>query len=78
LFAQNYIRIEFEDGFKEYLAEEETLYIDEPETFDSEAEAVAFCSGIGYGKDERAPIDRYPLKSSEPLDLPFIEAIKNM
>jgi hypothetical protein len=32
------------DGFKEYLAEEETLYFEEPETFDSEAEALAFCA----------------------------------
>jgi hypothetical protein len=66
------------DGFKEYLAEEETLYFEEPETFDSEAEALAFCAGIGFGMDERAPAERFPLKTSEPLDLPFIEAIKAM
>jgi hypothetical protein len=28
--------------------------------------------------DERAPAERFPLKTSEPLDLPFIEAIKAM
>lgn len=40
------------EGFKEYLAEEEHLYFGEPETFDTEAEALAFCAGIGYGSDE--------------------------
>lgn len=66
------------EGFKEYLAEDETLYFGEPETFDSEAEALAFCAGIGFGIDERAPVERFPLRTSEPLDLPFIEAIKAM
>ena len=64
------------DGFKAYLAEDDTLYFGEPECFDSEAEALAFCSGIGYGINERAAIERYPLRSCEPDDLPFIEAIE--
>lgn len=65
------------DGFKAYLAEEDTLYFPEPETFASEEEALAFCSGIGYGIDERAPIERLPLRSCEPADVPFIELIEN-
>ena len=65
------------DGFKAYLAEEETLYFPDPEIFTSEEEALAFCAGIGYGIDDRAPIDRYPLRSCEPTDVPFIEAIEN-
>ena len=65
------------DGFKDYLAEDDTLYFAEPETFATEEQALAFCSGIGYGIDERAPIERYPLRSCEPADVPFIEAIEN-
>lgn len=68
------------DGFKAYLQEtkekEEFILFDEPERFDTEAEAIAFCSGLGHGKDERATPDHYPLRSSEPDDLPFIEAIE--
>ena len=64
------------DGFKAYLAEDDTLYFPEPETFASEEEALAFCAGIGYGIDERAPIDRLPRRSCEPADVPFIELIK--
>lgn len=65
------------DGFKEFLAEDDTLYFEGPEIFDSEAEALAFCSGIGYNVDERAPVERWPLRSSEEADRPFIEAIEN-
>ena len=65
------------DGFKAYLAEDDTLYFPEPETFSSEEEALAFCDGIGYGIDERAPIERLPLRSCEPADIPFIEVIEN-
>ena len=68
------------DGFKAYLDEtkenEHYLYFDEPECFDTEAEALAFCAGIGHGMDERAPVERYPLLSCEPDDVPFIEAIE--
>ena len=68
------------DGFKAYLDEtkenEHYLYFDEPEYFDTEAEALAFCAGIGHGMDERAPVERYPLRSCEPGDVPFIEAIE--
>lgn len=65
------------EGFKEYLDSDETLLFDEPVTFETEAEALAFCSGIGHGVDERAPAKRFPLRSSEPDDLPFIEAVEN-
>ncbi|MCM1041283.1 MAG: hypothetical protein NC396_02485 [Bacteroides sp.] len=62
--------------FKEYLASDGTLDFGKPEYFDSEAEALAFCAGIGHGLDERAPVERYPLRSCEPADLLFIEAIE--
>lgn len=64
------------DGFKAYLAEDDTLYFGGPECFDTEAEALAFCAGIGHGLDECAPVERYPLRSCEPGDVPFIEAIE--
>lgn len=65
------------NGFKKYLDSDDTLMFGEPETFETEAEALAFCSGIGHGVDERVPVERFPLRSSEPEDLPFIEAIEN-
>lgn len=65
------------EGFKEYLDSDDTIYFNEPECFDTEAEALAYCAGIGYGVDERAPVERYPLRSCESEDLPFIEAIEN-
>lgn len=65
------------DGFKEYLDSDDMLDFPEPEVFDTEEQALAFCSGIGYGLDERAPVERFPLRSSEEADLPFIEAIEN-
>ena len=65
------------DGFKEYLDSDETLLFSEPESFDSEAEALAYCAGVGYGADERATPERYPLRSCETGDIPFIEAIEN-
>ncbi|MBD5238104.1 MAG: DUF5053 domain-containing protein [Bacteroidales bacterium] len=65
------------EGFKEYLASDDMFEFPEPEFFDTEAEALAFCSGIGYGADERATPDRYPLRSCEEADLPFIEALEN-
>lgn len=65
------------EGFKEYLDSDDTIYFNDPETFDTNAEALAYCVGIGYRKDERAPVERYPLLSSEPEDVPFIEAIEN-
>ena len=63
------------DGFKELLDSDDTLYFPEPEIFDTEEKALAFCAGLGYGKDERAMPDRYPLRSCEPADVPFIELI---
>lgn len=65
------------EGFKEYLDSDDAIYFNDPETFDTEAEALAYCAGIGYGKDERAVPDQYPLRSCEPADAPFIEAIEN-
>lgn len=65
------------EGFKEYLDSDDMLDFPEPGIFDSEEKALAFCAGLGFGKDERAMPDRYPLRSCEPADVPFIEAIEN-
>lgn len=65
------------NGFKEYLEADDMLDVPEPELFDTEAQALAFCAGIGYGANERAIPDRYPLRSCEEADIPFIEAIEN-
>ncbi|MDE6753915.1 MAG: DUF5053 domain-containing protein [Muribaculaceae bacterium] len=65
------------EGFKEYLASDDMLDFPSPEYFDTEAEALSFCTGIGYGTDERATPERYPLCTCEEADLPFIDAIEN-
>ena len=65
------------DGFKEYLESDEFLDFSEPEVFNTEAQALAFCAGLGYGANESATPERYPLRSCEEADLPFIEAIEN-
>lgn len=65
------------EGFKEYLDSDDTIYFSEPEVFDTEEAALAFCAGIGFGTDERAMPNRYPLRSCEPTYAPFIEAIEN-
>lgn len=65
------------EGFKEYLDSDDTIYFNEPETFDTEAEALAYCAGVGYGVDERAPVERYILCTCKSEDIPFIEAIDN-
>ena len=65
------------DGFKEYLESDEYLDFGEPEVFETEEQALAFCAGIGYGADESTTPERYPLCSCEESDRPFIEAIEN-
>ncbi len=69
------------DGFKAYLdgskENDDFILFDEPECFDTEAEALAFSGGIGYGFDEHATPERFPLRSCDPDDRPFIEAIEN-
>ncbi len=65
------------DGFREYLNSDDMLDFAEPEVFDTEEQALAFCEGLGYGTDERTISDRYPLRSCEPVNAPFIEAIEN-
>ena len=65
------------NGFKEYLESDEYLDFGEPEVFETEEQALAFCAGIGFGADERTTPDRYPLLSCEESDAPFIEAIEN-
>ena len=75
--AINFLLNDDIDGFKEYLDSDDMLDFSEPVVFDSEEKARAFCAGLGYGKDDRAVPDRYPLRSCEPADAPFIEAIEN-
>ncbi len=65
------------DGFRNYLAEDDFLMFDEPVEFDTKHEALAFCAGLGYGVNDRFPVDRFPLRSFEDYDQPFIEAIEN-
>lgn len=65
------------EGFKEYLDSDDMLIFSEPEVFDSEDQALAFCAGIGCGANESATPDRYPLRSCEEADAPFIEAIES-
>lgn len=65
------------DGFRNYLAEDEFLMFDEPVEFETEQEALAFCAGLGYGVDDRLPVAKFPLRSFEEYDMPFIEAIEN-
>lgn len=64
-------------GFKEYLDSDNIIMFNEPETFANEAEALAFCSGIGYGVDDHNPVPCFPLRNSEETDLPYIEALAN-
>lgn len=63
------------DGFRNYLAEDEFLMFDEPVEFETEQEALAFCAGLGYGVDDHLPVAKFPLRSLEEYDMPFIEAI---
>lgn len=65
------------EGFRKYLASDDELEFPEPEVFNTEEAALAFCAGLGYGKDERVMPDCYPLRSCEPVDLPFIKVIEN-
>lgn len=44
-------------------------------SFNTECEALAFCAGLGYGQDERALPSVYPLRSFEPYDIPYIDAL---
>ena len=77
LLAINFLVDADIDGFKEDLESDEYLDFGEPEVFETEEQALAFCAGLGYGTNESATPDRYPLRSCEEVDLPFIEAIEN-
>ncbi len=66
------------EAFRNLLDESESsYYFPEPETFDTEAEAIAFCDGLAFGSDERATAARLPMLTSDDYYLPFIEAIKD-
>ena len=75
--AINFIDDDDIDGFKEYLESDEYLDFGQPTVFDTEQQALAFCAGLGYGANESATPERYPLRSFEEADLPFIKAIEN-
>ena len=64
------------EGFKKQLEEDGTIYFEEPIQFETKSEALAFCAGLGYGVDDRNPVDRLPLRSFEEYDKPFIELIE--
>ena len=64
------------EGFKKQLKEDGTIYFEEPVQFETESEALAFCAGLGFGVDDRNPVDRLPLRSFEEYDKPFIELIE--
>lgn len=64
----NFIGNDDSDGFAKYLVDEEAYTFDDPIQFDSEKEALSFCAGIGYGVDERMPVERLSLRSFEEYD----------
>lgn len=64
------------EGFKESLQEVDPLDIPDPECFDTEAEALSFCAGLGYGRDDYSPIHHYPLCSFKPVDVQYINIIE--
>ena len=66
------------DGFKAYLEEDPYMDFGEPECFETAAEALAYCSGLGFGADERTKPAVYPLRSSEEEDVRFIEVMETM
>ncbi|MDE5847175.1 MAG: DUF5053 domain-containing protein [Muribaculaceae bacterium] len=72
--AIEYILNDDVDGFRSYLADDPYLDLGEPECFDTEVEALAFCAGIGYGMDELNP-EVYALRSTEEGDMRFIEVL---
>lgn len=65
------------DGFADYINNEEYLDIAEPLEFKTEEEALAFCSGLGFGIDDRGSVEKLPLRSFEESDIPFIEVIES-
>lgn len=63
------------EGFKQYLSEDKTLHFDKPQNFYSEEEALAFCAGLTYGKDDNHPVKHYPLVSCKQSDSEYIDAV---
>lgn len=64
------------EGFKENLEGEGAPEFEEPVIFDSVAEGLAFCAGLGYGVEERDLPSSYPLRSWEEEDRRFIKALE--
>ena len=77
LLAINFLVDDDIDGFKEYLESDEYLDFGMPEVFETEQQALTFCTGLGYGANENVNPERYPFHSCEEANLPFIEAIEN-
>ena len=65
------------DGIKGALADGLAPEL-EVESFNSEAEALAFCAGLGHGRNERAMPDIFPLRSFEPTDAPYITLLEEL
>lgn len=64
------------DAFREAIADDLSSEV-EVESFNSEAEALAFCAGLGHGSDERAIPEVYPLRSFESCDADYVEILTN-
>lgn len=64
------------EGFCEAIADGPSSDV-EVESFNSEAEALAFCAALGQGSDERAIPEVYPLRSFESADEPYIDFMRN-
>lgn len=66
------------DEFKAYISPKDGVKIFDSMEFDTEAEAMAFCAGLGYCEDEHSFPNIYPLRSCEPCDLRYIETIESL
>lgn len=64
---------------KEYLSDPDSfIELSEPITFETEAEAVAFGAGLGYGKDERGEVEQLILNTANPDDVEVINLIEGL
>lgn len=65
------------DELKEYLSDPENyVELSDPITFETEAEAVAFGAGLGFGKDERGEVEQLILNTTNPDDVEVINLIQ--
>lgn len=67
------------DELKEYLSDPENyVELSDPITFETEAEAVAFGAGLGFGKDERGEVEQLILNTTNPDDVEVINLIEGL